>query len=93
MTFAARIGDLTAQGGLITGPGIPNVLIGGLPAAVAVNAAASVHTCAVPVHGVTPFPLGSATVFIAGAPALRLGHLSACGAPIASGMPTVLIGG
>jgi len=93
MTFAARVGDFTAHGGAITGPGIPNVLIGGSPAAVAANAAADVHTCGVPVHGATPFTVGSATVFIAGWPALRAGDLAACGAPIASGMPTVYIGG
>ena len=35
MTFpAARVGDLTATGDAITGPGVPTVLIAGMPAAV-----------------------------------------------------------
>ncbi|UCD95710.1 MAG: PAAR domain-containing protein, partial [Candidatus Zixiibacteriota bacterium] len=31
---AARVGDQTAHGGVITGPGAPTVLIGKLPASV-----------------------------------------------------------
>ena len=31
---AARVGDTTATGDTITGPGVPTVLIGGMPAAV-----------------------------------------------------------
>ncbi len=30
---AARVGDPTAHGGVIAGPGAPTVLIGGMPAA------------------------------------------------------------
>lgn len=33
MAPAARVLDLTTHGGVITGPGCPNVLIGGMPAA------------------------------------------------------------
>lgn len=93
MAFAARVGDLSAHGGLVSGPGVSNVLIGGMPAAVA----GDLHTCPlawvlVP-HAVTPFTVGSATVLIAGRPALRTGDLSGCGAPIAGGLPSVLIGG
>jgi uncharacterized Zn-binding protein involved in type VI secretion len=29
---AARVGDPTAHGGIITGPDVPTVLIGGMPA-------------------------------------------------------------
>ncbi len=91
MPFAARITDPTAHLGQIMGPGVPNVLIGGLPAAVV----GDIHIC-----GLTPmphppnlFPKGSTTVFIGGRPALRVGDIAGCGAPIISGMPTVLIGG
>ena len=41
----------------------------------------------------SPFPKGSMTVLIGGRPALRMGDLSGCGAPIVAGAPTVQIGG
>ena len=92
MPFAARVGDPTAHPGIITGPGVPTVLIGGMPAAVL----GDLHTCAFPppaVHPPTPLVLGSFTVLIGGRPAARMGDISGCGAPIILGMPTVIIGG
>ncbi len=93
MPPAARVTDPTGHPGIITGPGVPNVLIGGLPAAVV----GDMHTCAMPPlagpHPPTPIVKGSVTVFIGGRPAARMGDLSGCGAPIIMGMPTVLIGG
>jgi len=93
MPPAARITDPTGHPGLITGPGVPNVLIGGLPAAVV----GDIHTCTMPPlagpHPPSPIAKGSATVLIGGRPAARLGDLSGCGAPIVMGFPTVLIGG
>lgn len=90
---AARITDLTAHPGTIAGPGVPTVLINGLPAAVA----GDLHTCAfpppAPPHPPTPFAIGSKTVFIGARPALRIGDLSGCGAPIISGSINVIIGG
>jgi uncharacterized Zn-binding protein involved in type VI secretion len=78
---------------MITGPGVPTVLIGGLPAAVL----GDLHTCAMPPlagpHPPTPLVKGSVTVLIGGRPAVRLGDMSGCGAPIVMGHPTVLIGG
>jgi len=92
MRPAARLGDPTAHPGVVTGPGVPNVLIGGMPAAVV----GDLHACAMPPlagpHPPTPFPVGSFTVLIGGRPALRLGDVSGCGAPIVAGMFTVLIG-
>lgn len=89
---AARVGDPTAHPGVISGPGVPTVLIGGQPAAVV----GDMHTCAIPSpagpHPPTPFPKGSLTVLIGGRPALRVGDIAGCGAPIVSGAPTVLIG-
>lgn len=91
MPFAARVKDMTAHPGLVVA--IKQVLIGGLPAAVA----ADIHTCAMPPsagpHPPTPFIKGSATVLIGGRPALRMGDLSGCGAPIVTGATNVLIGG
>lgn len=93
MSIAARVGDLSAHGGVVSGPGVPAVLVAGLPAA----AAGDLHTCPlawglVP-HATTPFPLGSASVLIGGRPALRAGDLCICGAPIAGGAANVVIGG
>lgn len=93
MPPAARILDPTGHPGLITGPGVPNVLIGGLPAAVM----GDMHACTMPPlagpHPPSPIVKGSATVLIGGRPAARMGDMSGCGAPIIMGFPTVLIGG
>ncbi len=92
MPPAARVTDPTGHPGTITGPGMPNVLIGGLPAAVL----GDTHTCAFPPpppHPPSPIAKGSATVLIGGRPAARVGDMAGCGAPIVMGMPTVLIGG
>ena len=93
MPPAARVTDPTSHPGTIAGPGIPTVLIGGMPAAV-VN---DTHVCALPPlagpHPPNPIILGSATVLIGGMPAARVGDPTGCGATIISGMPTVEIGG
>jgi uncharacterized Zn-binding protein involved in type VI secretion len=90
---AARILDPSGHPGVITGPGVPTVLIGGLPAAVV----GDTHTCSFPPpggpHPPTPIVKGSFTVLIGGRPAARQGDLAGCGAPIVFGLPTVLIGG
>ena len=44
-------------------------------------------------HPPSSFPKGSATVLIGGRPALRMGDVAGCGAPIVLGATTVLIGG
>ena len=92
MPNAARVGDPTAHPGTITGPGVPTVMIGGMPAAVV----GDLHACSFPPpagpHPPTPFPMGSTTVLIGGKPALRMGDMSGCGAPIIMGAPTVMIG-
>ncbi|MGH7575760.1 MAG: PAAR domain-containing protein [Longimicrobiales bacterium] len=93
MPPAARVGDATSHPGVISGPGVPNVLIGGAPAAVV----GDIHACAHPPkagpHPPNPFVKGSANVLIGGRPALRIGDLAACGATVVSGFPNVLIGG
>jgi uncharacterized Zn-binding protein involved in type VI secretion len=92
MPPAARVGDVSNHGGTIVGPGVPTVLIGGMPAAVALDT----HVCVIPPpsHAPTssPFPMGSVTVLIGGKPALRVGDASLCGGSAAVGSPTVLIG-
>lgn len=92
MPPAARVGDTSVHGGTIVGPGAPTVLIGGMPAAVALDN----HVCVLPPPGhvptVSPFPMGSATVMIGGKPALRVGDTCLCGATAAVGEPTVMIG-
>ncbi|NYI03896.1 PAAR domain-containing protein [Allostreptomyces psammosilenae] len=93
MPPAARVGDPTGHPGVVGGPGVPTVLIGGRPAATV----GTPHQCAFPPPAVHPpsviAPPGSATVLIGGRPAARIGDLAACGSPIVAGCPTVLIGG
>ena len=92
MPPAARVGDPTGHPGIVTGPGVATVLVGGQPAAVV----GDMHTCSMPPlagpHPPSPFPMGSTTVLVSGRPALRMGDVAGCGAPIVMGAPTVLIG-
>ena len=73
-------------GGPIIGPGVPTVLIGGLPAAVVGDLA----TCVGPPDSIAK---GSVTVLISSRPAARIGDLTVHGGSIVAGCPTVLIGG
>jgi uncharacterized Zn-binding protein involved in type VI secretion len=92
---AARMGDQTAHGGIVT-IGSPNVLIGGRPAARMFD----LHVCPmvtvlVP-HVGGPIALGSMTVLINNMPAARMGDMAICTGPpdtILGGLPTVMIGG
>lgn len=73
-------------GGPIAGPSVPNVLIGKLPAAVV----GDLCVCAGPPDSILK---GSATVFIGGKPAARMGDSTVHGGVIVAGCPTVIIGG
>lgn len=73
-------------GGPIVGPGVPNVLISGLPAAVM----GDMCTCVGPPDSIVK---GSATVMIGGKPAARMGDTTAHGGAIVLGAPNVMIGG
>ena len=72
-------------GGPIMPPGVPTVMIGGMPAATVGN----MCTCAGPPDSIV---MGSQTVFIGGKPAARMGDTTAHGGQITVGCPTVLIG-
>jgi uncharacterized Zn-binding protein involved in type VI secretion len=95
---AARLGDMTAHGGTITGPGVPTVLIGGMPAATM----GDMHVCPMVTPAPAPVPhvggpitLGSTGVLIGGKPAARMGDMCVCVGPpssIVMGCMTVLIG-
>jgi uncharacterized Zn-binding protein involved in type VI secretion len=95
---AARLGDQTAHGGAITGPGVATVLIEGKPACVMGDQ----HTCpmvnptpAANPHVGGPIMATGATVLIGGKPAARLGDTAICQGPPATiiiGSMTVLIG-
>jgi uncharacterized Zn-binding protein involved in type VI secretion len=87
---AARITDVTTHGGTVVGPGVATVLVGGMPAGVV----GDLHVCPIqPGHPPsTPFVVGSVTVLIGGRPALRAGDVCGCGAGVAVGQPTVMIG-
>ena len=92
---AARVGDPTAHGGVITGPGCATVLIGNMPASVI----GDIVSGAVCVGAIT---MGSATVLISGRSAAYLtsqvtGANPATGVPVTTavaspGCPTVIIG-
>ncbi len=93
---AARMGDMTAHGGVIVA-GCPTVLIGGQPAA----RIGDMHTCPIPgapppPHVGGPILLGSSGVMIGGMPAARVGDTCQCVGPpdsiLPPGCPTVLIG-
>jgi uncharacterized Zn-binding protein involved in type VI secretion len=99
MPPAARIGDMHTcpmvtpgtppvphVGGPISGPGVPTVMIGGVPAAVL----GDMCVCVGPPDTIAK---GSATVLIGGKPAARLGDNTAHGGAIVLGCPTVMIGG
>ncbi len=96
MPPAARVSDLHTcpqvtgivphVGGPILPPGVPTVLIGGLPAATM----GSMCTCVGPPDTILK---GSATVLIGGKPAARMGDNTAHGGVIVLGMVTVMIGG
>lgn len=92
---AARIGDVTASGDAITGPGAPTVLIENLPAA-CMGDLVSGAAC------VGAITMGSSTVLIAGRPAARVtsvvtGTNPASGVPVsttvAKGAAKTMIGG
>lgn len=95
---AARLTDMTAHGGTITGPGVPTVLIGKMPAATL----GDMHVCPMVTPGVPPIPhvggpitLGSTGVFIGKKPAARVGDMAVCVGPPSSvvlGCFTVMIG-
>ena len=92
---AARMGDITATGDPITGPGVPTVLIAGQPASV-VGDIVSGSVC------VGAIVMGSMTVLIGGRPAAQVtsqvtGVNPITGVPVSTvvgppGAPTVLIG-
>jgi uncharacterized Zn-binding protein involved in type VI secretion len=92
---AARVGDNHVcplvtdlgphSGGPVLPPGVPNVLIGGKPAAVV----GTPVQCKGPLDSIVK---GSSTVLIGGKPAARLGDLTAHGGMITSGCANVIIG-
>lgn len=79
-------GPVPHVGGPITGPGVPTVLIGNMPAAVV----GDMLVCTGPPDVIVK---GSATVLIGGKPAARMGDSTGHGGTIVAGLPTVMIGG
>lgn len=73
-------------GGPIIGPGMPTVLIGGLPAA----RVGDMCVCVGPPDTIVK---GSTTVMIGGVPAARMGDTTAHGGQIVLGAFNVMIGG
>jgi uncharacterized Zn-binding protein involved in type VI secretion len=79
-------GTVPHVGGPVSGPCVPTVLVGGLPAA-------TVGDMCVCVGPPDTIAKGSATVLIGGKPAARMGDSTVHGGVIVSGIPTVMIGG
>lgn len=73
-------------GGPVVGPGQPNVLIGGLPAA----RVGDMLVCVGPPDSIVK---GSSSVMIGGVPAARMGDSTAHGGQIMLGALNVMIGG
>ena len=71
-------------GGPILPPGVPTVIIGGLPAATV----GSMCTCVGPPDSIV---MGSTKVMIGGRPAARMGDQTAHGGVIVGGYPGVII--
>jgi uncharacterized Zn-binding protein involved in type VI secretion len=94
MPPAARVSDMHTcpmfngpvphVGGPILPPGVPTVLIAGLPAATV----GSMCTCVGPPDSIV---MGSTRVMIGGRPAARMGDQTAHGGVIVLGAPTVMI--
>lgn len=92
---AARQGDPTSHGGVVTG-GLPTVVIAGKPAARVGDMAVCPLVTGVVPHVGGPITIGSATVLIGGLPAARVGDtIAEVGPPstVVVGAPTVVIGG
>lgn len=90
MPPAAVLLSPTSHPGVIAGPGVPTVRIGGMPAAVVGDQ----HVCAFPVppgHPPNAILMGSLKVRIGGRFAARVGDPCACGAQIEAGVFTVNI--
>jgi uncharacterized Zn-binding protein involved in type VI secretion len=98
-TPASRVGDMHVcsmqtpavppiphVGGPISGPGMPTVLIGNMPASVV----GDMCVCVGPPDATVK---GSATVLIGNRPCVRMGDTTAHGGSVVLGMPTVLVGG
>jgi uncharacterized Zn-binding protein involved in type VI secretion len=84
MPPAARVGDPTGHPGTIGPPGVPTVLIGGLPAARQTD----MCTCVGPPAMIA---MGSTRVMIGGKPAARMGDSTAHGGVVVGGYPRVMI--
>jgi uncharacterized Zn-binding protein involved in type VI secretion len=96
MAPAARVLDLTTHGGVITGPGCPNVLIGGMPAARVGDLQVCPLADGPKPHGGGVIGAGCPNVLIGGMPAARVGDPTICVGPTGTvappGCPNVLIG-
>lgn len=79
-------GPVPHVGGPVVGPGVPTVLIAGMPAAVMGDNCVCVGPPAT-------ILMGSTTVLISSKPAARMGDPTSHGGSLVLGAPTVLIGG
>jgi uncharacterized Zn-binding protein involved in type VI secretion len=87
MPGVARVGQDNALG-LITGPGVPTVLVNGAPISVVGD---TVEAHGEPPHNKSIIASGSATVFAGGRNiTVQSISLSSCGHPVFTGSPNVI---
>lgn len=99
MSFIAKVGDFTADGGLVVGPGWPNVTLNGAALAKPGDTIAPHACCGAPgcdIHCVSKVAaqrmIGRIT--INGFPMVVFGDLATCGLPMASqGIPSMAVAG
>jgi len=82
MSFpAARLTDMTMHGGVVTPPGLPLVLIGGMPAARMGDMHACPFVTVLVPHATGPVVLGSFNVLVGGQPQARMTDMCVCVGP------------
>lgn len=99
MPFIAKLGDVTADGGVIVGPGWPNITLNGIPLSKTGDTITPHACCGAPgceIHCVSKVVPQRMTgrITINGLPMVVFGDIATCGLPIASQtLPTAAIAG
>lgn len=87
---AGLVGISEVNGGIVTGPGAPTVIINGSTCAT-IGDDVSAH--GLPPHDAATIVTGSSTVLAMGKAVARVSDLASCDDPIETGSANVLVGG
>ena len=105
MTFIVKVGDVTADGGVIVGPGWPNITLNGIPLSrpqvgklsgdkIAPHACCGAPGCEIHCVSKVLAQRMVGRISINGAPMVVFGDLPTCGVPIAmQGIPAMATAG